>query len=105
MIRARAHLVASLAFVLAMPAAVAQEDPMSDVDVQEVPVHNALETRFFVAAADLFATRNFSARARASITPQIPRQYVDFESDLGVGDSLDLFVFKDLLASHKSIEA
>ena len=90
MLRLRALLVPLLA--LAAPAAIAEEEQMSDVDAHDVPVHNALETKYFLSVVDLFAQRNFNVRARGSVTPQVPRQYVDFESDLDVGDSPELFV-------------
>lgn len=92
MSRTRTLLVPLLACAFAAPTAIAEEEQMSDVDAHDVPVHNALETRFFVSVVDLFATRNFNVTAQASINPGVPRQFVDFESDLNVGDSPELFV-------------
>jgi len=94
--RASKVLTVLLASVLTAPIAAAEdatsEDPISDVDSHDVPVHNALETKFWVSAVDLFASRGFRVTAEGSITPQIPRQYVDFESDLDLDDSPELFV-------------
>ena len=89
--RFRTVIAVFLGAVLAAPIAVA-EDPISDVDNHDVPVHNALETKFWISAVDLFATRAFRVTAEGSVTPQVPRQYVDFESDFDLDDSPELFV-------------
>lgn len=79
--------------VLTMPVTYAQDqDEVSEI--HDVPVHNALEAKYFVSLVDLFATRAFKVTAKGSVTPQRPQQFVDFESDLNVDDSPELFVFE-----------
>ncbi|MGI9199997.1 MAG: hypothetical protein ACR2QL_02980 [Woeseiaceae bacterium] len=96
MIRPYPHSLVMLSFIMVASGALADDqaaiEPMSDVDTHDVPVHNALETKYWLSAVDLFATRAFNVTADGSVTPQIPRQYVDFESDLDVDDSPELYI-------------
>ncbi|MGI9220476.1 MAG: hypothetical protein ACR2QS_05505 [Woeseiaceae bacterium] len=76
---------------LTKPVAYAQDQ---EPEIHNVPVHNALEAKYFISLVDMFASRAFDVTAKGSITPQIPQQFVDFESDLNVDDSPELFVFE-----------
>ena len=54
--------------------------------------HNAIDSKYFVSLTDFFASRVFEAKANGSVTPAVPVQYVDFESDLNLADSPEMFV-------------
>jgi hypothetical protein len=70
----------------------APEEKMSDTDAHDAPVHNALESTVFASVGGFFSTRSFNVNLEGSVTPQVPRQYVDFESDFDTDDSPELFV-------------
>jgi len=90
------QLLALLCSVLVIPYASAEEESpetdVSEVDVHDVPVHNALETRIFASVGGFFSTRSFNVTVEGSVAPQVPRQFVDFESDFNADDSPELFV-------------
>jgi hypothetical protein len=54
--------------------------------------HPALDSKFYVSVGGYFASRVFKASAAGSITPSKPTPYVDFNSDLNVGDSPQLAI-------------
>ena len=54
--------------------------------------HPALDSKFYASAGFFFADRAFKASAAGSVDPGIPSTLVDFESDVNVDDSPQLYV-------------
>ena len=54
--------------------------------------HPMLESKFYVSAGGYFASRAFNASAEGSVMLVGPSPFVDFESDVNVDDSPQLFV-------------
>ena len=54
--------------------------------------HLALDSKFYASVGGFFADRAFRASAEGSVTPGSPSPFVDFESDVKVDDSPQLFV-------------
>ena len=110
-------LTVILGFILAAPIAAAEdptgEDPISDVDSHDVPVHNALETKFWISAVDLFATRGFRVTGRCPdgvvecIESEMPDWFAvgtQFHPESDSASALDMRIFEEFIDGVKAAQ-